>query len=224
MNHPPVNGVDLADATAKQMREIRRHIGIVFQDPGSSLNPRFPIDRCQRVGIARALALNQSLFVADEPTSALDVSVQARFLDLLQDLQQKLQFACLFVSHDLAVVDVLVHRTSVMHKGKLVESDLGIRSFGIRRTRTRRASSRPSRFRTRRPSANVATAGTPRARSRARSVRYRSATSPSISEVVPLNVGSPRWPAHPRWFERLSPPDFQAAVHNCRSASDAPCG
>jgi peptide/nickel transport system ATP-binding protein len=162
-----VNGMDLADASPKQMREIRKHIGIVFQDPGSSLNPRFPIGQCigeplllarlakgkelehrveelldqvelprsfrnryphelsggqrQRVGIARALALSPSLFVADEPTSALDVSVQARFLDLLQELQQKLQFACLFVSHDLAVVDVLVHRIAVMHKGKLVE-------------------------------------------------------------------------------------------------------
>jgi peptide/nickel transport system ATP-binding protein len=162
-----VNGMDLADASPSQMREIRKHIGIVFQDPGSSLNPRFPIGQCigeplylakvakgaeldrqverlldqvelprafrnryphelsggqrQRVGIARALALSPALFVADEPTSALDVSVQARFLDLLQELQKKLQFACLFVSHDLAVVDVLVHRIAVMYKGKLVE-------------------------------------------------------------------------------------------------------
>jgi peptide/nickel transport system ATP-binding protein len=49
------------------------------------------------------------------------VSVQARFLDLLQELQERLQFACLFVSHDLAVVDILAHRIAVMHRGRLVE-------------------------------------------------------------------------------------------------------
>ena len=162
-----VLGSDLAVAGSKELRQIRKQIGIVFQDPGSSLNPRFPIGQSigeplflakeakgsaldrrveelldqvelprsfrnryphelsggqrQRVGIARALALSPALLVADEPTSALDVSVQARFLELLQGLQQELHFACLFVSHDLGVVDALAHRIVVLNKGQVVE-------------------------------------------------------------------------------------------------------
>jgi peptide/nickel transport system ATP-binding protein len=75
----------------------------------------------QRIGIARALALSPQLLVADEPTSALDVSVQSRFLELLLELQGQLDFACLFISHDLAVVDQLAHRIAVLRNGKLVE-------------------------------------------------------------------------------------------------------
>ena len=162
-----VAGKIISKPTAQELREIRRHTGIVFQDPGSSLNPRLPIGESigeplllsgdakgaaldrrveelldsvelprsyrnryphelsggqrQRVGIARALALTPDLLIADEPTSALDVSVQARFLELLQSLQDRLKFACLFISHDLAVVDILSHRIAVMQNGRLVE-------------------------------------------------------------------------------------------------------
>ena len=162
-----VAGKDISKTGKSELRELRSKLGIVFQDPGSSLNPRWSISQSiaeplvlsrkfskdqankridelldqvqlprsyrnryphelsggqrQRVGIARALALSPELLVADEPTSALDVSVQAKVLELLKELQKELGFACLFVSHDLAVVDFLADRIAVMNHGEIVE-------------------------------------------------------------------------------------------------------
>ncbi|GAA4871066.1 ABC transporter ATP-binding protein [Saccharopolyspora cebuensis] len=171
-----IAGQDITRLPARRLRPVRRRIGIVFQDPGSSLDPRLSIgdsiaeplrlhragarpererrvrelldavelgasmrDRYphelsggqrQRVSIARALALEPELLIADEPTSALDVSVQDAVLELFLDLQRRLSFGCLFISHDLAVVNMLAARVAVMRRGRIVEQGDRARVLG----------------------------------------------------------------------------------------------
>ena len=160
-------GCDLTTLKGDKMRAMRRQMQVVFQNPLSSLSPRFKVEQivaeplvthhvlpknkirgrvielleqvglgkqhldrfphelsggqCQRVAVARALAVNPKLIILDEPTSALDVSVQAQIINLLEDLKKMHRLTYLFISHDLNVVQHISDRIGVMYLGMLVE-------------------------------------------------------------------------------------------------------
>lgn len=164
------DGIDLSQASEKQMRHIRgKDIAMIFQDPMTSLNPTLTIERQiieplrmhqklkkheakkravellemvgipepkirikqyphqfsggmrQRVVIAIALACNPRILIADEPTTALDVTIQAKILELLKNLQKKMNTSIIFITHDLGVVANMADRVAVMYAGKIVE-------------------------------------------------------------------------------------------------------
>ncbi|HOD94868.1 MAG TPA: ATP-binding cassette domain-containing protein [Candidatus Hydrogenedentes bacterium] len=162
------DGEDVLRADSARMRELRKRMQIIFQDPFGSLNPRMTVhamlremllfhgivprsglnrqialllDRVglpasagdryphefsggqrQRLGIARALAVEPEFIVADEPVSALDVSIQAQILNLLQDLQESLGITFLFIGHNLDVVRHISTHVAVMYLGHIVET------------------------------------------------------------------------------------------------------
>lgn len=161
------DGKDLSLQTGKERKQIQKRMQKIFQDPGSSLNPRFSVldliaeplvirggyapeqrkemvaemleqvglgredlyrypsdfsgGQQQRIAIARALILHPEYLVCDEPVSALDVSVHAQILNLLMDMQKKLEVTYLFISHNLAVVKRICDRMAIMYLGQVVE-------------------------------------------------------------------------------------------------------
>jgi len=161
-------GRDLLALPDDELRQMRPAMQMIFQDPVSSLDPRFSVARlveeplaiwargtveerskrvdelleavgldahlvrdrkpyefsggqCQRISIARSLALEPMLLICDEPVSALDVSVQAQILNLLQDMKERYGLTMVFISHDLAVVKAVSTRIMVMYLGKVCE-------------------------------------------------------------------------------------------------------
>ena len=163
-------GRDILGCNKKQLKDLRKDMQIIFQDPFASLNPRMTVSeaiiepllvqgiykaseraaitqrvekimnlvglakrlvntypheldggRRQRIGIARALAVNPKFIVCDEPVSALDVSIQAQILNLMQDLQDELDLTYMFITHDLSVVKHFSNQIMVMYLGQMVE-------------------------------------------------------------------------------------------------------
>lgn len=122
--------INRPDVTAVQRREKVKELLEAVELPENYAG-RYPHElsggQRQRVSLARGLVLNPELVIADEPTSALDVSVQAVVLELFQDLQKEFGFAALFISHDLAVIDMVSHTVGVLYHGDLVEYGRGVK-------------------------------------------------------------------------------------------------
>lgn len=162
-----LDGTDVLKTTQSRLREQRRLVQMIFQDPFASLNPRMKVGESiaeplvvsglfgaaairdkvadllrkvglepdmaerlphefsggqrQRICIARALSVEPRLIIADESVSALDVSVKAQVVNLMLDLQKRMNLAYLFISHDMAVVERISHRVAVMYLGEIVE-------------------------------------------------------------------------------------------------------
>ena len=162
------NGQDITALSSSKMRQMRRDMQIIFQDPFSSLDPKKTVSqtiaepiienkilkdkkaidarvrelmatvglaerlvnaypheldggRSQRIGIARALAMEPKFIVCDEPVSALDVSIQAQILNLLQELKEQMGLTFIFITHDLSVVNHFADEIAVMYLGQLIE-------------------------------------------------------------------------------------------------------
>lgn len=115
------SGSELEDRVVELLRNVGLRPEYIRRYPHA-----FSGGERQRIGVARALALNPRIIIADEAVSALDVSVQAQILNLMQDLQEQFHLTYLFITHDLSVVDYLSDRVAVMYVGKLVE--LGTRA------------------------------------------------------------------------------------------------
>ena len=161
------DGTDVLSLKGRALKDMRRNMQIIFQDPYASLDPRMPIGESvmeglnvhgigthrerietmmatlkkvgledyharryphefsggtrQRIGIARALALQPKFIICDEPVSALDVSIQSQVLNILKDLQREFGLTYLFIAHNLSVVEHISDRVAVMYLGKMVE-------------------------------------------------------------------------------------------------------